>query len=160
MRRGVLILSALGAVAVSLALAATSAAGIIGASGFPTGLNGQEEVTDAGVPGQGDLDGRGFALIRVDTETDEVCWRILVFGIELPAEAAHIHEAAAGSNGPIVVTLSPPAAPDGLLERLGIGITSGCTSSTDADAIAANPSGYYVNVHNAPFPAGALRGQL
>jgi hypothetical protein len=29
-----------------------------------------------------------------------------------------------------------------------------------ADAIAANPANYYVNVHNAPFPGGAVRGQL
>jgi hypothetical protein len=26
--------------------------------------------------------------------------------------------------------------------------------------IAANPSGYYVNLHNARFPGGAIRGQL
>lgn len=28
------------------------------------------------------------------------------------------------------------------------------------DAILANPDGYYLNVHNAEFPAGAVRGQL
>ncbi len=26
--------------------------------------------------------------------------------------------------------------------------------------IEANPSGYYVNLHNARFPGGAIRGQL
>jgi hypothetical protein len=26
--------------------------------------------------------------------------------------------------------------------------------------IIANPAGYYVNIHNADFPGGAVRGQL
>ena len=28
------------------------------------------------------------------------------------------------------------------------------------DNIAANPHQYYINLHNTPFPGGALRGQL
>jgi hypothetical protein len=50
--------------------------------------------------------------------------------------------------GPVVVPLNP--------------YTGGCTD-IDRDlalAIIMDPSGYYVNVHNAPYPAGALRGQL
>jgi len=38
-------------------------------------------------------------------------------------------------------------------------VTEGVTSELLAE-IAADPAGYYVNVHNATFPAGAVRGQL
>jgi hypothetical protein len=155
-----LIVLALAALTASLVVATAASAGVLDSTVLATSLNGQEEVDAAGVPGQGDLDGRGFAVIRIDTDADQVCWAILVRGIELPASAAHIHQAAAGVNGPVVVPLSPPTAANKLLERLNIGVSHGCTTSSAADAIAAAPSGFYVNVHNTPFPNGALRGQL
>jgi len=34
------------------------------------------------------------------------------------------------------------------------------TTAAIAAAIVRSPSAYYVNVHNAKYPAGALRGQL
>lgn len=106
----------------------------------------------AEVPGPGDPNGSGMAEISiVDEVVDQVCYEITVTGIA-PATAAHIHRGAAGESGPPVVTLEAPSD----------GEVSGCASSTDPviDAIKANPSGYYVNVHNEEYPAGAVRGQL
>jgi CHRD domain len=140
------------ALAVSLTAAAVLAlAANAGADADPTqftyhaGMNGAQEV-----PGPGDRNGSGKAVITVDTVTGQICFDLTVRNIA-PAAAAHIHEAEKGSAGPIVVTLAPPTN----------GSSSGCvTDLTQAQAIADDPSEYYVNVHNADFPDGAVRGQL
>ena len=105
----------------------------------------------AEVPGPGDPDGSGEVEITLNAATGTVCWELEVEDIA-PATAAHIHVAPAGVAGPVVVPLSPPTT----------GESSGCTTASPAliAAILANPAGYYVNVHNAGFPAGAVRGQL
>jgi CHRD domain len=123
------------------------------ASGGPVVLTAPRMTGDQEVPGPGDPDGRGRARITLYTDLDIVCWKIQATRIELPGTAAHIHEGAAGVSGGIVVTL---AAPD------TSGTSQGCTAADGAtmDAIIADPAGYYVNVHNIPYPAGAIRGQL
>jgi hypothetical protein len=106
---------------------------------------------DAEVPGPGDPDGTGEAFVTLNPGLREVCFQISVSHIA-PATAAHIHEAPEGVAGPIVVGLIPPTS----------GFSSGCVHA-DRDLIndiIQNPSEFYVNVHNAEFPAGAVRGQL
>jgi hypothetical protein len=126
----------------AFASAPTGAKGII----LTTDMTGKEEA-----PGPGDPDGFGKALFRLDVEKSEVCWILKVVNIA-PATAAHIHLAPAGSPGPVVVPLSPPTD----------GKSTGCATVDKAIvmAIAENPGAYYVNVHNADYPAGAVRGQL
>jgi CHRD domain len=118
-------------------------------------LNGQNEVDEAGAPGAGDPDGSGTAAVQLTLDPPEVCATITVTGIELPATAAHIHVGAAGVNGPVVVPLPTPG-DDGIAEGC---VTEGLTTEL-VSQIAADPAGYYVNVHNATYPAGAVRGQL
>lgn len=115
---------------------------------FTTTLTGAAEA-----PGPGDPDGSGTATITLNPGHEEVCWEIQVTGITLPATAAHIHEAPVGEPGPVVVPLSAPDAS---------GAASGCTTVTRDEIleIIQHPAEYYVNVHNADYPAGALRGQL
>jgi Rieske Fe-S protein len=114
---------------------------------FTVELTGEAEVTSAGVPNQGDLDGSGTATVTVNPGRAEVCWSIEVADVA-PIMMAHIHSAVATTTGPIVVPLNP--------------YQGGCTEVSRALAldIVQNPSSYYVNVHNMDFPAGALRGQL
>jgi hypothetical protein len=105
----------------------------------------------AEVPGPGDPDGTGTASLTVNPGLGQICNQLTVSGIA-PATAAHIHLGAVGVAGPVVVPLEPPTD----------GSSSGCTevSRELALAILTSPSDYYVNVHNAEFPAGAVRGQL
>ena len=103
-------------------------------------------------PGPGDPDGTGTADIRVEPANGRLCWRLFAQQID-PATAAHIHRGAAGTAGPPVVTLTPPAA-DGRSE--------GCAPIDPALAAELTLRGhdFYLNVHNSAFPAGAIRGQL
>lgn len=107
----------------------------------------------AEVPGPGDPDGSGTATIRLRSGQGQVCFTLSVSNITLPATGAHIHIGTAAQAGAIVVPLKEPN---------GSGTSSGCVtaSRTVVNAILANPSGYYVNVHTTDFPGGAIRGQL
>lgn len=133
-----------------LALASVAADG---GRTFTTTLTGEAEVNAQGVPNQGDLDGIGTATVTLNYGQGTVCWEITVSGITLPATAAHIHEAPVTAPGPVVVPLSAPDES---------GFAEGCTTASreEIKEIIQHPEEYYVNVHNADFPAGALRGQL
>jgi hypothetical protein len=106
----------------------------------------------AEAPGPGDPDGTGTAVITLNHGQGEVCFQLTVANIN-PAIAAHIHEAPVGVPGPIVVPLTPPPTS---------GSSSGCVAVAPdlVKDILQNPEEYYVNVHNDPFKAGAIRGQL
>ena len=121
---------------------------------FTTTLSGAEEVdTVTGALGAGDPDGSGLATLTVNPGQQEICYKLGVENIMLPAIGAHVHVGDAGENGPVVVPLTPPDAS---------GVSSGCAqvSRELALAIIQNPENYYVNVHTSDFPNGAVRGQL
>ncbi|HWH75401.1 MAG TPA: CHRD domain-containing protein [Methylibium sp.] len=138
-------------------------------------LDGREEVradvsTRALV---GDPDGYGEAYVfGIDGDPFTLCYVLTVHKLaelDLPPGAprmAHIHEGARGSNGPVVANLAWPQggqAGDCLTEGEGAG-TAGVKFPSGESGIVQrilnNPNGFYINVHNGAYPAGAVRGQL
>jgi len=134
-------------IGVALALSANAASADNGGVRLSTTLLGANEV-----PGPGDPDGSGTAVLRLNAAQEQICYTLTVSTIA-PATAAHIHVGPTDTAGPVVVGLAPPTS----------GASSGCVegvASSLIKAIIQHPEEYYVNVHNAEYPAGALRGQL
>ena len=135
--------------ATAVAALSLAAPAMAGGRSYETTLLGANEVGTVGAGGS------GSATITVNRGQGQVCYSITVTGVA-PITAGHIHEAGVAASGPVVVSLLPEGS------MLSEGTATGCVdvSRTLAKEISKDPSDYYVNVHNAKFPAGALRGQL
>ncbi len=116
---------------------------------FQLSISGDQEV-----PGPGDEDGQASGTLSIDDATNLISWSFTYSNIANPA-AMHIHTGAAGVGGGVFVPLNVDTSGEaGTL----IGSTTGDAASVMA--ILASPSDYYVNIHNADFRPGAIRGQL
>jgi hypothetical protein len=98
-------------------------------------------------PSHGPSGGAGTAKVTIDGS--QLCYDLTWNAATGTPQAGHIHQGAKGTEGPIVVVLNPTT-------------SHTCTTVAPAVAqgIAADPSGYYVNLHTAGYPNGAIRGQL
>lgn len=106
-------------------------------------MNGANEA-----PGVGDPDGYGIGSVIIDTVANTVSWSFLVNNVTMPLAAAHIHAGVAGVAGPVIVNFSGQLSGANLFDVDLASINSG------------NAANFYLNVHNADFPGGAIRGQL
>jgi hypothetical protein len=107
-------------------------------------LSGANEVPPADPNGTGEAHVFGAA-----GHPNKLCFVLFVDQIGTPT-ASHIHRGAVGVVGPVKVPFKTPADGD----------SAGCVNTPLAARILANPQNWYVNVHNAQFPNGAIRGQL
>jgi len=96
---------------------------------------------------KGDPDGRG--TVKVTILGAKVCWDISTTKVG-PLTAAHIHKGGVGKAGPVVVAFGSAYKAKGCVR----------TTASTAEAIKGAPKEYYVNVHDAKYPSGALRAQL
>ena len=145
-----LVLSAVGAV-----MAASGALADEKTATFTIQLSGAAEVCPT-APGTCGGPGTGTATITIDRNARTLCYTITTQNVALPLLAAHIHVAPAGEAGPVVIPLFTQP-----VNATEVGRT--CLTDLDKNLlkdILRNPENYYVNVHNAPFPNGAVRGQL
>lgn len=103
------------------------------------------------VPGPGDPDGTGRAVLHMHPALHKVCADVTYSQIGTPV-GAHIHKGRAGVGGDVVVDLSSS-------------VTGGARCATGVakaliNRILAHPRHYYFNIHTNAYPTGAIRGQL
>jgi hypothetical protein len=115
-------------------------------------LTGRQEVPDK--KPVNDPDGSATGLIRV--QGDRVTFAFSWKGIGAPT-LGHLHKGAVGTNGAVAVELFGTAMPATASAAAGV------TTFKDpamADALRADPTGFYLNLHTEEFSGGAVRGQL
>ena len=126
------------------AFALASCSGTYWTTGNPTWVNlsGADEVP----PVSTNASGNGRFVIE---PSGEVTGNIVVSGMN--AAAAHIHVGAAGTNGPVIITLVKSG--DGFAAPAGAKLTAEQLVDLRYDRL-------YVNVHSPQHKGGEIRGQL
>lgn len=104
-------------------------------------------LTGAAETGGGDPDGSGAFSVEIDAASGDFCYTLTAADTDAPT-MAHIHSGAAGTDGPPVVTIE-------VASDICIAVEPAVLQP-----IVDNPAGFYVNIHTAAFPKGAVRGQL
>lgn len=116
-----------------------------------TGLLLRSDLTGESVdPGPGDPDGGARLIVTSDGHDDEVCYSLEVDSLG-PVQALHIHSRPGGGEEPVADLTNPATAS-----------SRGCLAVDAAvmAAIARSAGDYYVDVHTADLPQGAVGGKL
>jgi hypothetical protein len=140
------ILMTIVALAAALATGLVLAAVAAGSGGNKLGaqLRGANEVPAA------PASNRGRVEITLKPGVGKVCWEFYITKIDGRGTAAHIHKGKPGISGPVFIPLGTTFKREGCF----------AASKSKINAVAAKPGAFYVNIHNAKHPAGAMRGQL
>jgi hypothetical protein len=107
-------------------------------------------------------DAKGWGKLYLDTATMTLTGDIWVKGLKGSPFMAHIHEGAAGVNGPISVhlTMDMNVTPNG--SEFDLHIDPMDLDVSALDLMKLDSEGYYVNIHTQPpgNRSGEVRGQL
>ena len=127
------------------------------------------------VPSLAGMDAEGGATVQFHLQRDDdgtLISEFVTFTVQVrPAEpdallAIHIHEGAAGENGPVRIPSGlefggdpVPAGPEPVRIWRQVSMTD-AAGLARVEAVLGNPGGFYVNVHAGSQPGGLMRGQL
>jgi hypothetical protein len=137
------------------ALRALAAAGVLGiAAGCSTQMGNPLYTQTVALSGANEVpavstaaSGTAAVTIRPDHTV-----AVKVNATGMTATASHIHQGAAGANGPVIVPFTKTA--DNTFE------SPADAKLTDAQYDAYKAGNLYVNVHSAAHPGGEIRGQI
>ncbi|HVR92098.1 MAG TPA: CHRD domain-containing protein [Novosphingobium sp.] len=133
-----------GVAALALALAAMPGPARAAPATLTAALSGSAETRG------GDPDGSGGFRVELDPDTNDFCYALWVDKLARPT-MAHVHSGPAGSDGAARFTLTVT------------GKNNDMCIAIDRDKLQPlvdNPADYYIDVHTAAHPDGAVRGQL
>ena len=116
---------------------------------FTATLDATNEVPANATTGAGE---GGFTL---NLMTRELTFDIRASGLSGSVTAAHLHNAAAGTGGGVVVDILPFVSESG-----GEVTVIGTVTLSESDVTELNEGRIYVNLHTAAYPKGEIRGQL
>lgn len=117
---------------------------------FIANLKGLSEVPAVSTPA------KGLAVFGLSDDDSTLSVNAIFEGLKDSITAAHLHSAAAGANGPVVVNLTEGISGNSVFGKVVIG------KLTDANAFldALVKGNVYLNVHTRAHASGEIRGQL
>ena len=133
-----------GAVALLGLLGVATPAGGAETKNYTSAMTAEEETP----PGPQGATGTG--KFSIDEAASTFCYEVTWSKETGEPNAGHIHRGKKGLQGPPVINFQLPDKPKDCLKADGAVLKE----------IAADPSGFYVNIHTGMYPTGAIRGQL
>jgi hypothetical protein len=109
-------------------------------------------------------DGRGIAR-AVSRRGERLNLRVRFSNLSGPVTAAHLHNAADGENGPVVVNLTTSISGNRVIARLRASDVTGSLATGGIDPMVnllneMAAGNIYINLHTAANPGGEIRGQV
>ena len=105
--------------------------------------------------------GTGAGIVSIDRDMTDVHYMVVVSGLKSKLAGAHFHTGLSSQSGPVTFDLSSAFSKTSTNDAAFGYLNSTDTRSFKAvDAIRFMKDSIYINLHNADFPNGEIRGQV